>query len=444
MTMSPEHEVAVVGSLILDPANVETTRRIVSAADFLDPHLGECFALLIALHDDGLPIGDHTLLVDRLRQASLLEPLGGVAGIGRIVVGCGNAANAEHYAREVRSASSRRGLQRLADTLRNRALDPTADPHSVIEWAESQLKRYDGESRDRPLARMRSADELFSDYIDRLTAGDVPQLLQLGTALDGLEVGEGLITIVGAPPGSGKTALASQVMFEALDLHSEQIVYLLNAEMGFDAIARRELTRLTGIASEKIRFGRLDEKEREQIVEAKTAILPALRRMQHIEEPNHESLLELLDKPPGLVVVDYLQKFSPADKEVRIGVNLVMGTLRRLAKAGHAVLALSSTKRDQKGGHASAELSMASFKESGECEFQADSAYVLRDNGPLDFEWVRDVTLGCVKNRHGRKVDFDLAFNMPQMRFSAKEPVGFAEFAEYATTDDLDCFGGGE
>jgi replicative DNA helicase len=283
-----------------------------------------------------------------------------------------------------------------------------------------------------------SASELFADYIGRLNAGELPQLLRLGSTLDGLEVGAGLICLIGAPPGSGKTALSSQVMFEAFENDASQIAYLMNAEMGFDSIARRELTRLTGIGSDKIRFGDLSYTEGQRIAEAAESLMPLLRRLKVEQEPTHESLLRLLDAPPGLVVVDYLQKFAPSDKDVRLGVNLVMTTLRRLAKHGHAILALSSTKRDAKGGHSSSELSLSSFKESGECEFQADSAYVLRDNGPIDFDWVRDITLGCVKNRNGRKVDFDLVFHMSEMRFSTKEPAYHVDLAEFMTSGPLD------
>jgi replicative DNA helicase len=446
MSTSPESEIAVVGSLILDSENVGVVRRIISSGDFTDPYLGDAFALLCGLHDDGLPIADTTLLVERFRRADLLEAIGGVHGIGRIVLGCPNASHAEHYAGEIRSASTRRKLKSLADTLANRAVDPTADPARVIEWAESQLQRYgDGGDRVGSISRLQPAASLFVAYIDRIKRGDLPQLCRLGSALDGIEVGPELITIVGAPPGAGKTCMASKVMFEACEHDKNLVAYLLNAEMGFDAIARRELTRLTRIKSDYIRFGALTAADIERIDEAAETLTTALQRVSVYPDPSVESLHDLLDKPPGLVVVDYLQKFAPAEKDVRVGVGQVMNVLRRLANCGHAVLALSATKRDAKGGHNSADLSLSSFKESGDVEFQADSAYVLRDNGPLEVEWVRHITLGHVKNRHGAKVDRDLRFHMPSMDFEPYEQAlaTHAEFDEFATESPF-CFGGDE
>lgn len=286
-----------------------------------------------------------------------------------------------------------------------------------------------------------NGSELLKSYIERLRAGKLPQLYKLGSALDGLEIGPNLLTLSGAPPGTGKTALAMQIAFEAMQDQPELLVYVANAEMGFDAIIRRELTRLTAIKSEYIRFGVLTEIEMAAIDKASDSLASAMERLRIIDDPDHESLVRLLNEPPGLVIPDYIQKFAPAEKDVRVGVGMVMTTLRRLANHGHAVLALSATKRDQKGNHSAESLGLSSFRESGECEYQADSAYVLQDKGPIEQgrDHVRKITLAHVKNRHGMKLDRKLKFDMPKMEFSVFEdltnPARHSEFDEYAETD---------
>lgn len=321
-----------------------------------------------------------------------------------------------------------------------------SEQHEAEQAARRSRKERsgnNGKSAEQPKkSRYVSGADLLDGYLSRIQSGNLPQLLRLGTALDGLEIGSELVTIIGAPPGFGKTALAMQVLFEALEKQTELVGYVANAEMGFDAIARRELTRLTRIKSNYIRFGCLNLDDMRRIEDAALSIRSALSRVQFDPEPNHEGLLDLLDKPPGLIIVDYLQKFVPAEKDVRVGVGVVMNTLRRLAKAGHAVVALSATKRDAKGGHNSADLSLSSFKESGECEYQADSAYVLRDDGPIDdVSYHRKITLAHVKNRHGAKDDRDLKFDMPAMAFERIDtfddgPQPHSEFEEYATAKD--------
>jgi replicative DNA helicase len=327
-----------------------------------------------------------------------------------------------------------------------------AEGKELERQAKERGFNFDGADGSHAKPSLTSAVDLLDKYLAKLKSGDLPQLYRFEDVLDGIEVGGGLITLIGAPPGAGKTAMASQLLFEAMQLQPQLVGYLANAEMAFDSIIRRELTRLTRVKSDAIRFGLLTQEEHYTIDMVIAGLRASMERLQVFEEPDHERLLELLDKPPGFVVIDYLQKFAPPDKDVRVGVNTVMNTLRRLANHGHGILALSATKRDTKGQHSSESLGLSSFKESGECEFQADSAYVLRDIGPAGkLEYIRHVELAHVKNRHGAKVDRHLEFHMPKMRFSHYDDIGAAaaeelcrkhdakrhsEFDEYEVSDD--------
>jgi len=76
-------------------------------------------------------------------------------------------------------------------------------------------------------------------------------------------------------------------------------------------------------------------------------------------------------------------------------------------------------------------LSLSSFKESGEIEFNADAAYVLRNRSENDAS-VKEIDLDCVKNRAGAMGCVELTFCGDFMRFERRQPNGHAEFAEYA------------
>lgn len=263
------------------------------------------------------------------------------------------------------------------------------------------------------------ATELIAKYSQRINEGSLPQLISQPGVLEGIEIGEGLLTVIGAPPGAGKTALAMQIMFDALELTPELTAVIANAEMGFDALIRRELVRQTQVSSDCIRFGNLTDDDKDLISVAIGELQPRLENVSVLLEASLVNLQELRNIPPGLVVVDYLQKFAPSDRDGRAGVNDVMAGMRRLAQAGWAVVCLSATKRDGKGKHSSGELDLSSFRESGEIEYNADSAYVLRDEGELEVPYIRRLTLAHVKNRHGATRDRVLRFHMPRMHFSA-------------------------
>lgn len=304
----------------------------------------------------------------------------------------------------------------------------------------------DDNRRTSPEAATSPAEAILAAWMGRISRGEFQQLIQQRGALQGIEIGSGLITIIGAPPGAGKTALVMQCMFDAIELDTELRAVVANAETTFDGLLQREIIRRTWLPqlgcvdSKKIRFGPLTVNELERVARAASELAPKLERVAVLNEPcNVIQLAELRDEAPGLLIVDYIQKFAPGDKDARAGVNEVMALLRMLAKSGWAVVGLSATKRDPNGRHSSKELSLSSFRESGEIEYNADSAYVLQDNGQLENPYIRHVTLGHVKNRHGAMVSKELRFDMPRMQFTARvqpEPLSYEEFGGMVDVDD--------
>ena len=278
---------------------------------------------------------------------------------------------------------------------------------------------------------------ILTQLINDLRSGDVPQLIDMGPALNGMEIAQGLITIIGAGPGTGKTALVMQCVFAALERDPNLRAVIANAEMTFSVLLRRQLTKMTRIASEKIRFAQLDEEELARITAAAGELLPRLDRVRVMEDDySVAGLLGFANEPPGILVVDYLQKFAPADAEPRIGVGQVMNALRTLAKWGWSIIAISATSRPQKGQK---RLTMSSLRESSEIEFNADSIYMMNDDGSVyDCDYIRKITLDHAKNRHGSQVDIELVFHKPRMEFSAteSEPLGLAEFGAVVDVDD--------
>jgi replicative DNA helicase len=287
-----------------------------------------------------------------------------------------------------------------------------------------------------PLAPTKPSAAILDELVGRLERGEGDIVFELGE-LDGFEIGPRKVTILGAPPGAGKTAFASQVMFEALGVNPTLRVVVANAEMGFDVLLRREITRRAGVSSRDVRFATLDADQLAKVRRVVDEIRPLLDRVDVLEPPYTAAMLDrLASETPGLLVADYLQKFSTGD-DARLGVNQVVTSLRNLAMQGWAILALSATTRT-KGGHVSAELTMASFKESGEVEFNADSAYLLRDNGEAiaGHPGIRSIELDCVKNRHGERESMALRFDMPAMSF--KRELAFYEFSP-ESHNPFDC-----
>lgn len=267
------------------------------------------------------------------------------------------------------------------------------------------------------------AEDVLNEAAMAIGRRDCEVIFDCGWDLHGIEIGPGKITIVGAPPGTGKTSLASQIMFSALASHQDLCCVVANAEMSPRTLMNREIARVSHVSYQKVRFGTFTDREEETLFKAITALQPLVRRIQLMQPPyGITNLFDSLPATPGLVVIDYLQKFRAAGLDALEGLEAVMGWMRMMAISGWAVLALSSTARQQggkDGKHSAKGLDMGSFRGSGEIEFQADSAYVLRDLSEEGTTGDRSMLLDCVKNRHGERKSIELKFVVQEMRFEA-------------------------
>ncbi len=321
------------------------------------------------------------------------------------------------------------GQQRNAETQSQATPEPQPDASS-----EPQAK---ASKPPQPEPPTKPAGIYLTSYLHNLNTRQLPQLYPQHSALKGFEIGPGMMTAIAAPPATGKTALAMQAMFDAIELAPNLCVVIANAEMGPETLLRRQLTRLTRINGDALRFGNVTDHDLEQINKAAQDLAPKLANVSFLDPCNLFQLTMLKGQPPGFLIVDYLQIFAPSDKDARQGVNEVVKTLISLKLQGWGVLALSAVKRNPKGKYDNESLDLASFKESGEIEFQADSAYVLVDNGPVkkSVPYVKSLTLKHVKNRHSAMKNFELIFHMPRMEFSARP-----EAAHITELDDADPF----
>ena len=74
-----------------------------------------------------------------------------------------------------------------------------------------------------------------------------------GHPLAGLEIGPGVVTLLGAPPAAGKTALVMQLVFEAVRLSPELKAMVVNVEMRPEALLDRQLARVAELPLRLVR-----------------------------------------------------------------------------------------------------------------------------------------------------------------------------------------------
>jgi replicative DNA helicase len=121
-------------------------------------------------------------------------------------------------------------------------------------------------------ARYQSTADLLEPWRDDVLSGKPPTLFPVGTGeLARIDIGPGLVTLIGGAPGAGKTALTMQWMLDALFATPSLKALMLNVEMSPSTLLDRQLARLAGIDGSLIRHRRLTTMARLKIEHHRTA-----------------------------------------------------------------------------------------------------------------------------------------------------------------------------
>lgn len=276
-----------------------------------------------------------------------------------------------------------------------------------------------------PAPRFQTAADLFDGWKDDLLSGKPPTLFVCGDGnLAKIELGPGLVALFGGPPGTGKTALAMQLVIDGLRLHDELRAVVANVEVSSNVLLDRQLARLSGLEYQRVRMRQLDAMDGERAAVALDELERIAERLAFVRAPfDLPNIAATADAHnANLLVLDYVQRIKPPGEhgDRRGSVDALMDYPRQFAEAGVAVLAISSVGRtkDAKGrsSYDGGGLNLASFKESSELEFGADSAHMLC---PTETEG--EVLLKHLKARHSEPRDIVLKFNGRSQQFTTVE-----------------------
>lgn len=353
-----EAEVAVLGSMLLDP---EAAGRVVTLLRpehfYRGPH-ADVFAVLTELYDANRAI-DVVLLREELQRRGLLEKVGGATFLSRVMASVPTAANAEHYARIVRDAGLRRQVIGAANEIEKEAYEGQRDSADLVDFAEGLL--FDLADRGGSGEATHIRDVLTETFqrIDALQGTEgrltgVPTgFYDLDDMTSGLQAGE--LIVVAGRPSMGKTTFCLNLAEHAATAEGRSVA-VFSLEMSKQSLVQNMLCSRARVDAHKLRRGFLADEDWGRISQALGKLSDA---KIFIDDTPGLSPLVLRAKARrlrsqqkvDLIVIDYLQlmevpNMGRSDPSRQAEISYISRSLKGLARElSIPIIALSQLNR---------------------------------------------------------------------------------------------------
>ncbi|MFC3050962.1 replicative DNA helicase [Kordiimonas pumila] len=470
-----EAEQALLGSILVNNEAAQKVQGFLGPEHFFEPVHGRIYESVLKLLDKN-QIADPVKLKPYFENDEALTDVGGAQYLVRLAASAATIINAEDYGRTIYDLSIRRSLIHIGEDMVNNAYDSPIDEEASDQISDAEKQLFDlaelgqAETGAQPFSRaLRVAVENIEnaykdpDSLSGITTG----LTKLNDKIGGLHNSD--LVILAGRPAMGKTALATNIAFNAAERYSQDrmsgvdlerskgaVVCFFSLEMSADQLAARILSDIANrfydghnpIQSHAMRQGKLTQDQFEAIARAAITLedvplfiddtpaltIASLRTRARRLKRQHNL---------GLIVVDYLQLLRGSNKaggsENRVQeISEITRGLKGLAKELHIpVIALSQLSRTVESRENKRPM-LSDLRESGSIEQDADMVmFVFREeyykekDQPSESDQVKhaewqaqmsalygkaELIIG--KQRHGPVGTIQLAFEKEFTRFS--------------------------
>jgi replicative DNA helicase len=403
-----EAEQALLGAILVNNAAYQRVAEFLRPEHFADPLHGKLFDSLSRLIERGQVVSAVTLKT-YVENDEDMKTVGGSAYLAQLASQSVHVIDAGAFGRAVHDLYLRRQLIDLGGEVVNGAFAGDVEETALQQIETAEKKLYDLATTGQTEGGFKSFRTSLTEAMVAAEAayhragqlnGVATGLFQLDQLLGGLHRSD--LIILAARPAMGKSALATNIGFNAAKSYREEIVDgapkvvdgavvgFFSLEMSAEQLATRMLSEQAELPSEKIRKGELISADFDRV-------LNISRELEHlnffIDDTPALSIAGLRTRARrlkrthglGLIIVDYLQLLAPSGKsrqENRVQeVSEITRGLKTLAKELDVpVVALSQLSRavEQREDK---RPQLADLRESGSIEQDADVVmFIYRDD----------------------------------------------------------------
>ena len=379
-----ELEEAVLGAMMIDKKGVDDVIDILQPDAFYKDAHKHIFEAIVQLFTETQPI-DLLTVSAQLKKNGKLDLAGGDFYLIQLTQKISSSAHIEFHSRIILQKFIQRSLIRISSEIIEDSYDDSADVFDLLDKAESKLyevtqgniKRSSETAQSLVLQAKKRIEEIAGqeglsgvatgfEKLDKITSGWQPSDL----------------IIIAARPAMGKTAFVlSMARNMAIDFGMP--VALFSLEMASVQLITRLISSETGLSSEKLRTGKLEKHEWEQL---STKVKNLEKAPLFIDDTPSLSIFDLRAKARRLVsqhgiriiIVDYLQLMTAGGNGKGGGnreqeISTISRNLKALAKELNVpVIALSQLSRAVETRGSSKRPLLSDLRESGAIEQDAD------------------------------------------------------------------------
>ncbi len=456
-------EEVVLGAMMIDKKGVDEVIDILSPDAFYKEAHQYIFEAIFKLFEDSQPI-DLLTVSNQLRTDGKLDMVGGDFYLISLTQKVSSSAHIEFHARIILQKFIQRSLIKISNEIIEDAYDETQDVFDLLDKAETRLYEVTQgnikKSSETAQALVIQAKKKIEEIANKEGLSGIPSGFD---KLDKLTSGwqESDLIIVAARPGMGKTALTLS-MARNIAVTQNIPVAFFSLEMASVQLITRLISSETGLSSEKLRTGKLEKHEWEQLnVKVKSLEKAPL----FIDDTPSLSIFDLRAKARRLasqhgiklIVIDYLQLMTAGGSQKggnrEQEISTISRNLKALAKElSVPVIALSQLSRAVETRGGSKRPLLSDLRESGAIEQDADIvSFIYRPEYYKIEEWDdddRSPTEGqaefiVAKHRNGGLENIRLKFIGNLGKFDNLDDFqsGFDEIPSKMNADD-DSFGG--
>ena len=427
-----ELEEAVLGALMLEKDAYSIVSEILKPECFYEKAHEKIYAAIVDLALSQRPV-DMLTVTEQLKKRGELEDVGGPFYISQLTSKVASSAHIEYHARIIAQKYLARELISFTAMIQGKAFDETLDVEDLMQEAEGKLFEISQRNVKKDVTQI---NPVIKDAMEMLQKAALQKegLSGLRTGFEGLDkMTSGWqnsdLIIIAARPAMGKTAFVLS-MAKNMAVNFNTPVALFSLEMSNVQLVNRLIVNVCEIPGEKIKSGRLESYEWEQL---DFKIKELYDAPIFVDDTPSLSVFELRTKARRLVrehgikciIIDYLQlmnasgmNFGSREQEVSTISRSLKGLEGRQGVEG---------KRPQ----------LADLRESGAIEQDADMVCFI--HRPEYYKITEDergnsliglAEIIIAKHRNGAVGDVRLRFKSEFAKFmNVEEDIAVREFS---------------